>query len=158
MAETPTIEWWKLGATIVLALLAAAIAIRQTVIARQKFRLDLFEKREPIFELACKLCSLHRGTSSSSQGARNLARAELQNACPRAGFLFGAKMEAYLRDLLAKAAEMDDSREVAASSGDLASGSGARKVMHEGLRFFGNETAEGCKARFAPYLEFGKWS
>ena len=53
------------------------------------------------------MCSAYLGTSQSTQRDRELTGAEVQNACPRAGFLFSAEIEEYMRELILRAAEID---------------------------------------------------
>jgi hypothetical protein len=80
---------------LVIGAIAACIAYRQYRVARDKFRLDLFDRRYAIF-----LATWRELSRVVTDGPPQQAFSEFQNHVPQARFLFGPEIEAYLQELM----------------------------------------------------------
>lgn len=138
--------------TLTVGILAWLIARRQAAVAEAKFKLDLFEKRLPIFQQTWEIMSevVMKGTREKNYGLGN----PFSNFIPHARFLFGAEVEAYLSaavkkwtDLHAFEGERDD---------PAAAAQNAEQVRQLKEWFF-EQASTGLKNLFAPYLDFEKW-
>lgn len=130
------------------------IARHQAAVARAKLRLDLFEKRYPIFEETWKIMSevVTRGTREKNYGLGN----PFSNFIPQARFLFGEKVERYLLDAVEKWVHLN------AIEGEIGDAGVARapenaKRRADLLQWFHEQASTGVKALFGPYLDFEKW-
>lgn len=164
------LEWFKALSTFFAAAAAVVVtglfAYRQWRLAKAKLSLDLFEKREPIFLAAWKLCSLYSKTMDPVNGPtvsdRSKALVAVINACPNADFLFGKKTGDYLR-ALAKRAMLADANMSAAQAGRNADPAvkeerhSARQVVAAEVTFMGAQADSCCLAHFAPFLSFERW-
>ena len=95
------LDYWKL-LTVLLAVFAAYIAYQQFRLQREKFKLDLFEKRFQVFAASRKLLSI------ILQDARLELKDlfEYRGAVAEAAFLFGEDITTYLREIDKKALRM----------------------------------------------------
>jgi hypothetical protein len=80
------------GLTAFVAVIVAVIAFLQWVTAREKVRLDLFDKRFAVYDELRAAMSLHLG------GDTGPAFLEFARAVSRARFLFGPEVQAFLED------------------------------------------------------------
>lgn len=154
IAETPFIEWLKLAATVLLALIAAGIAVRQTMIARQKFRLDLFEKREPIFQAVWAACSAYVVQVDPSEAFKTAE--DMKNLAPQARFLFGGEIYDYILEARNFMIVMDSFHQRRAKNINETHES-TLKIQHAEA-WLAHEADEGCKERFGAYLDFSHWT
>jgi len=87
-------DFWK-SLTVIVALLAVWIAYRNFAVSRERFRLDLFDKRFKVFEAA-------RHLVSQALNAGELKRSELwafRAAVIEKEFLFGDAIVEYLNEM-----------------------------------------------------------
>lgn len=101
------IDFWKV-ATVVLAILGAYIAYRQYTLGREKFKLDLFEKRFAVFAGARKFLTLILRDASVSREHLFDYRASVAEA----SFLFDEDITEYLRLIDSKALRLHTLEEV----------------------------------------------
>jgi hypothetical protein len=129
------------------------IARHQTAVAEAKLKLDLFEKRYPIFLRAWKIMSrvVGKGTLEPNYGLGN----PFSNFIPRARFLFGAEVEAYLRDAVKKWIDLHTIESELGGAGIRAADYAERR--RELVDWFETQANTGVKALFGPYLDFDEW-
>lgn len=128
------------------------ITRHQAAIAEAKLRLDLFEKRYPIFEEVWRTMSevVMSGTREKNYGMGN----PFSNLIPRARFLFGKEVEAYLHEAVNKWADLhafEAEREEPATA--AANASKVRDLRN----WFFDQADTGVKKLFGPYLDFERW-
>ena len=91
-------EWFWKGLTIIIAAWAAWSAWQQHHVARDKLRLDLFEKRQELFE------AVQRAIIATHDLGK-FDPEDLRRAALRATFLFGSDVSHYLTELRTKLTE-----------------------------------------------------
>ena len=136
---------------LIIGLIAAGIAWRQYQTAKAKLKLDLFEKRYAIFE------QVWGCLSAVVQGElEDHPSTAFSNIIPQTGFLFGSDIQAYLKDIVAKRIDlkMIESKARANSNVVLQEDIGNRLAL---MQWFADEATTGCKAKFAPWLDFQNW-
>jgi len=138
---------------LVIGGIAAYIAWRQYETAQAKLKLDLFEKRYTLFEATWEFLSNQRTTEVGSESNMLVS---FNNVIPKARFLFGSDIEAYLRDASSKHIELRTIASKTKANGGIMVPEDIERNT-ELLRWFGTEASEGAKARFNPYLGFEKW-
>lgn len=138
--------------TLTVGIVGGLIAYHQATVAQAKLKLDLFEKRYPIFQETWEIMSevVMKGTREKNYGLGN----PFSNFMPRARFLFGRDVETYLSasvkkwvDLHAFEAEEEDPAAAAANAEQVA----------ELRAWFFKQADTGVKQLFGPYLDFEKW-
>ncbi len=138
--------------TLTVGILAWLIARRQAAVAEAKFKLELFEKRLPIFQQTWEIMSevVMKGTREKNYGLGN----PFSNFIPHARFLFGSEVEAYLFDAVKKWTDLwayeGESADPAARAQNAAKVAQLKQWFHE-------QASTGVKELFAPYLAFEKW-
>jgi hypothetical protein len=85
-------EWFQNGLTIIIAAWAAWSAWHQHHVARDKVRLDLFEKRQELFE------AVQRVIIAAHDHHGKVDLEDLRRAALRATFLFGSDVSQYLTE------------------------------------------------------------
>jgi hypothetical protein len=135
---------------LVVGLIAAYIAWRQSAIAKTKLKLDLFEKRFPIFLQTWQIFSEvgQKGTRERQYGLGN----PFSNFLPQARFLFGRDVEQYLSDAVTNWTQL--------RGFDEQEGEGRQRNIEKAqeLRmWFFNEADTGVKNMFGRYLDFESW-
>ena len=138
--------------TLTVGIVAGVMAHRQAVVAEGKLRLDLFDKRYPIFQETWEIMSevVMKGTREKHWGFGN----PFQNFTPRARFLFGPDVGDYLSKAASNWIELhgyEGERDDAVSAAQHA----AR--VAELKQWFHEQASAGIKEVFAPYLGFEKW-
>lgn len=129
------------------------IARHQAAVATAKLKLDLFEKRYPIFEETWRIMSevVSKGTRETNYGLGT----PFNNFIPRARFLFGPEVAQYLSDAASKWAHL---RGLEPLIGGGSPGAPERaEARAKLLEWFANQADTGVKELFAPYLNFEKW-
>ena len=128
------------------------IARRQAAIAQAKLKLDLFEKRYPIFQQTWEIMSAvaQNGTRGHNYGLGN----PFSNYKPRAGFLFGEEVEAYLSAAVDKWVDLST---LEAEGEDPAAAALNAARVRELKNWFYKQASTGLKELFGPYLDFEKW-
>jgi hypothetical protein len=115
--------------------------------------LDLFEKRYPIFLRVWKIMSgvVTRGTRDKNYGLST----PFNNFVPRARFLFGPEIEAYLSEAARKWARLHAlEAEIGGAGVRAADYAEQRSAL---LEWFDTQAKTGVKDLFGPYLNFEKW-
>ena len=128
------------------------IARHQAAVAKAKLKLDLFEKRYPIFQETWEIMSevVREGTRKKNYGLGN----PFSNFMPRARFLFGEEVEAYLSNAVEKWVDLHAFE--AEGVDPAARAQNAAKVA-ELKRWFFEQASTGVKQLFGPYLDFERW-
>ena len=138
--------------TLTVGIVAGVMAHRQAAVAEGKLKLELFEKRYPIFEETWEIMSevVMKGTREKHYGLSH----PFANFTPRARFLFGPEVGDYLSqaaskwiELHAYEGERDDPAAAAQNAVKVAT---LKQWFHE-------QASTGVKDVFAPYLGFEKW-
>jgi hypothetical protein len=137
---------------LTVGIVGSYIAYRQASVAKAKLKLDLFEKRYPIFQQTWEIMSetALRGTRVRHYGFGN----PFSNFMPQARFLFGKNVEAYLSNAVNRWAELhgyEGEREDALAAAQHA----ARVAELKG--WFHQQASTGLRELFDPYLDFEKW-
>jgi hypothetical protein len=138
--------------TLTIGIVGGLIAHRQATVAEAKLKLDLFEKRYPIFQDTWEIMSevVMKGTREKNYGLGN----PFSNFMPRARFLFGAEVEAYLSTAVKKWADL---HAFEAEREDPAAAAQNAEQVRQLKEWFFEQASSGLKNLFAPYLDFEKW-
>lgn len=138
--------------TLAIGIAGWFIARHQAAVAEAKLKLDLFEKRYPIFLETWTIMSevAQKGTREKNYGLGT----PFNNFIPQARFLFGKEVEAYLSDAVKKWIDLNAFE---AESDDPASAAQHAAQKRELKNWFFEQSSTGLKALFAPYLDFEKW-
>ena len=135
-----------------VGIVGGLIAHRQAAVAEAKLKLDLFEKRYPIFQETWEIMSevAMKGARRKNYGLGN----PFSNFIPRARFLFGTEVEAYLSTAVKKWTDLhafEGEREDPAAAAQNA------EQVRQLKEWFFEQASMGLKKLFAPYLDFEKW-
>src|SRR5215469_7217051 len=132
--------------TSAVGILGGLIARHQTKVAQAKLKLDLFDKRYPIFLETWKLMSetVGKGTRETNYGLGT----PFNNFIPQARFLFGEDMERYLTEAAAKWIELHTIESVIAVGGPRPADCPQKK--NDLFGWFKEEADTGVKKRFDP--------
>ncbi len=146
------LDFWKL-ATIVLACFAAWTSLQQFRLSREKFKLDLFEKRFTVFAGARTFLShiLRDGDLKTLDPLW-----EYRAAIGEASFLFGDEVTEYLEEIYKRGLKLHTDGETMRplSVGDERSHlTGERSKT---LKWLTEQLPE-LKVRFSPFLKFEMW-
>lgn len=138
--------------TLTVGIVGGLVAHHQAAGAQAKLKLDLFEKRYPIFQETWEIMSevVREGTRKKNYGLGN----PFSNFMPRARFLFGQDVEAYLSDAVKKWVDLDAFEAEAVDP--AARAQNAAKVA-ELKHWFFEQASTGVKQLFGPYLDFERW-
>ena len=138
--------------TLAVGIAGWIIARNQAATARAKLKLDLFEKRYPIFLETWKIMSevAREGTRKKNWGLST----PFNNFIPQARFLFGKDVEAYLSNAVK---QWTDLYAVEAESEDPAERVKNVARRRDLTNWFFDQASTGVKDLFAPYLDFEKW-
>ena len=147
----PELDFWKF-VTILIAIWASYIAYQQVRTAREKFKLDLFEKRFQVFSGA--RCLLSKILVTANVDLEALF--EYRGAIAEASFLFGEDITEYLEEIYRRALRLHTLHQTMdpLPRGDERSRL-ASEISNE-LKWL-NEQLPELKKRFAPYLKFAVW-
>jgi hypothetical protein len=145
---------------LTVGIVGGIIAHRQAAVAKAKLKLDLFEKRYPIFQETWEIMSevARKGTSAKSDGfapAKNYGLGNpFSNFMPQARFLFGKEIYAYLSDAVDKWAEL---YRYEAERDDAHAAAQHAARVRELKNWFHTQASTGLRELFAPYLDFENW-
>ncbi len=145
-------DYWKLT-TVVFAFFAAYIAYQQYRLGREKFKLDLFEKRFAVFAGTRRFLT-HILRDGDLQDYNYLW--EYRAAIGEAEFLFETDITEYLEDIYKHALKLKADRDTLSS---LPVGTERTQLNHEiseNLRWLTDQLPE-LKKRFSPYMKFKTW-
>jgi len=139
--------------TLTVGMVAGVIAHRQAAVAKAKLKLDLFDKRYPIFEEVWKIMSavVNKGTRDQNYGLFT----PFNNLIPRTRFLFGPDVEAYLSEAVKKWAHLHALEAEIGGAGVRAADYAEKR--RELLDWFEEQAQRGVKELFGPYLAFERW-
>jgi hypothetical protein len=135
-----------------VATIVAWIAYQQFRLAREKFKLDLFEKRFAVYSAARKLVSI----IVQKAHIENKDLFDSLRDTHDSTFLFDQEIVDYLEVLYHKAVDLDTAQR---KYGPLPVGDERTRladIEHDLLIEFGNELRK-LKDAFAPYLKFRVW-
>ena len=144
--------------TILIAAIVAFIAVQQYFLAREKFKLDLFEKRFAIFKATEAFINAIVGARSScvenfSEWHRRFSL-DTQTAC----FVFDGGMATFLDDLVKKgnrvtvAYGLKNEPRASTDPAIIEALKDAKQIQDEFITIQGQ-----LKDRFSPYLKFENW-
>jgi hypothetical protein len=140
--------------TALIAAIAAYVAWRQYRVARNKLKLDLFERRYAIFEEVWGILSriVHHDALDMNHGLAT----PFNNLLPKAGFLFGKDVEDYLNEVVRRWAELSGLHRVRmARAQEMSQAQTARALELE--TWFFEQASSGAKMIFGRYLNFDGW-
>ena len=138
-------------ATLAIGGLAALIAWRQWKVAQAKLKLDLFEKRYVIFLATWGELSHVVNSDISFQRS-----GELDNLRPQAQFLFGDEIFTYLTVISKNEIQVGIIAAKSRSNGNIMPPEDIANYL-ELMTWFFQEASEGCRVKFARYLDFSSW-
>ncbi len=145
------LDYWKLT-TFLIAAFAAYVAYRQHRLGKEKFKLDLFEKRYRVFA-ATRLLLTH----VLQNGNVTLPELfEYRAGIGEASFLFSSDLVEYLEEIYRHALKLHTDHE---SVAPLPRGDERSRLAEEictGTGWLTDQLPE-LKKRFAPYMAFNKW-
>lgn len=138
--------------TLTVGIVGGFIAYRQAAVAKAKLKLDLFEKRYPIFQQTWEIMSevVMKGTREKNYGLSH----PFANFMPQARFLYGKEVEAYLSDAVSKWLERNAYE---AERDDPAAAAQHAARVRELKNWFHAQASTGLRVLFDPYLDFEKW-
>lgn len=146
------LEWIKVISpavvALVIGLIAAGIAWRQYRVAQAKLKLDLFDKRIDVFNVVWQFLS----AAVMQEDLHPLSG--YSNVIPKARFLFGRDMAAYLEDASKRHTELWVLKK------KIANGNATHQEIDRVAdlsNWFYAQASTIVKARFAPYLDFERW-
>lgn len=139
--------------TLIIAIAVALIGAQNHRLARDRFRLDLFDKRFAVYKGVQRLLThvLREGSMDDLSPLWDFRR-DTQDAI----FLFGADIEKYIDSIDSRALEMHTTGKRYAA---LPTGEERSRLVEEETRLSKGLMDELPKLRqvFAPYLKFEKW-
>lgn len=124
------------------------IASAQKDVAAAKLRLDLFDRRLEVFNVIWAHLSRDPKTS--------WPYSQLTNLAPKAQFLFGTPIRDYLMEVHGKLVMLDHIQGLAESNGKVVPPNKVEDNYALTLWIL-TEATEGCRSRFAEYLDFSAW-
>jgi hypothetical protein len=145
-------DFWKL-ATILVALFASYIAYRQYVLGRERFKLDLFDKRFAVF-VATRRFLTHILQQASVSMEQLL---EYRAGVAEAAFLFDDHIVEYLKSVDEKALHLWTAMETMKPLPVGEARTKAAGEVSEAVRWLVDQLPE-LKVRFAPFLRFRTWT
>jgi hypothetical protein len=139
--------------TYLIALFVAYVGYRQYQLGREKFKLDLFEKRFAVFQgTRVFLSRILQDGAVKEMGYLWEYRASIGEA----SFLFGDELVNYLEEIYTRAVNMQSARD---TFQPLPVGEERTRLVGDAaqeLKWLVHQLPE-LKVRFAPYLKFKKW-
>lgn len=138
--------------TIVIAAIVAWTGWQQHRLAKEKLKLDLFEKRFSVYKGVQKFLSQIR-----LEGKPNLDHLwELQKTTQEAEFLFEAEIPKYIDSIRSKALKL---RAIQSKYENMPSGDEGNRLADKEDTIFTelNDELPTLSKLFMPYLKFSKW-
>ena len=145
-------DYWKLT-TIVLATVAAYLAYQQYRLGREKFKLDLFEKRFAVFAGTRRLLT-HTLRDGDLKDYNYLW--EYRAAIGEAAFLFETDITEYLEDIYRHSLKLKTDRETLSPLPVGEERTHLSHEIHENLGWLTDQLPE-LKKWFSPYMKFKNW-
>lgn len=142
---------WK-GLTLLIGAGVAYVAYQQFRLAREKFKLDLFEKRFAVFAATRRFLSI-----ILTEAALTYPQVfEFRAAVAEASFLFGSDITDYLDEIDKKAVRLVFTNEQMSHRPLVANHQQIVEENHQVFTWLTEQLAE-LKPRFAPYMKFHVW-
>jgi hypothetical protein len=144
--------------TTLIATTIAFIAVQQYLLAREKFKLDLFEKRFAIFKATEIFINLIVGARGSSAGNFSEWHKQFSFDTQTACFLFDSEMAAFIDDLVKKgnrvtiAYGLKSEPQASTDSVIIEALKDAKRIQDEFITIQGQ-----LRDKFSPYLKFANW-
>ncbi len=137
---------------VIVAIIVAWIGFQQFLLARERFKLDLFEKRFAVYKAAQKLLSIILRDAKIELNDIFDYQKDRQDAV----FLFDKKIVDYLDALYSEALALSITRE---EYKDLPVGKERTKLVEKGSNILKELLDELPKLKdvFSPYLKFKTW-
>lgn len=154
MTDCNQVNWLleiiKIVPVFIIGLIAGYIAWKQWEAARAKLKLDLFTRRLAIFTETWE-------TASNVVLSRDPMPPPLSmtNLLPEASFLFGAEVEAYMKELIGKMSGLAAIRRARDNNNPNSFNNNDNEIVLE--NWFLNEAKQGVRNTFSPYLDFSQW-
>jgi hypothetical protein len=145
------IEYFLTLLTIIVGILVAFIAYRQFILAKERFKLDLFEKRFAIYKGVQSLLSYILDQGNVTLDKIFQFRAETQDA----PFLFNDDIPLYLKEIDKNAVELWSTNEQRTESKGEERASLAKRQEELMLSLTGKLPE--LQNIFSPYLKFKTW-
>ncbi len=145
-------DFWKL-VTILIAAFATYVAYRQWALGREKFKLDLFEKRFAVFAATRRL--LTHVLAATNVSLEQLF--EYRAGIAEATFLFDEDITDYLTSIDDKALRLRTTMEIMAPLPVGDARTRAATEAGELVQWLTDQLPE-LKIRFARYLKFRTWT
>jgi len=146
------LDYWKLT-TVVLAAFAAYVALHQYLLGRERFKLDLFDKRFKVFS-GTRIFLTHIMHDGNLKDLNHLW--DYRAAIGEATFLFDEDITAYLEEIYQHGVKLhvDGHTMEPLPVGDERSR--LASAISENLLWLSNQLPELTK-RFSPYMKFKTW-
>ena len=146
------LDFWKL-VTVLVAVFAAYVAYRQYTLGREKFKLDLFDKRFSVFAATRRFLThvLQQANVSMEQ------LFEYRAGVAEATFLFDDGIVDYLTSIDERALRLWTSMETMKPLPVGEARAKAANEVSEALQWLTDQLPE-LKIRFGPYLRFRTWT
>ena len=137
---------------LVIGAIAAYIAWHQYKTGKAKLKLDLFDKRYKVF------LETWRYLSSAICNEQPVSPTNLpfSNLIPKAAFLFGPEIEAYLQEASNKMIVFHTIAECCRKNGNVMRPEDIQ-IYAALTSWFSNEASVGAKKRFEKFLDFRNW-
>lgn len=153
-------EWaqWVQGlgsifVALVVGLIAAWIAYQQWRVGRAKFKLDLFDKR---YEVYLTVWTYLTFIADEPSPALEKIRAELNNAIPKARFLFDAEIEQFANECQTRGIAMRRAYVAMKQANDDSKREALSKAYQDEDKWMRGQLLT-LKDRFSKYLAFDGW-
>jgi len=146
------LDFWKL-VTVLIAVFATYVAYRQYALGREKFKLDLFDKRFAVFAATRRFLThvLQQANVSMEQ------LFEYRAGVAEATFLFDDGIVDYLKSIDERALRLWASMETMKPLPVGEARTTAAREVSEAVQWLADQLPE-LKIRFAPYLRFRTWT
>ena len=145
-------DYWKMT-TFVFAAVAAYVAYQQFRLGREKFKLDLFEKRFKVFSGA-RVFLTHIFRDGD---LKTLDYAwEYRAAIGEASFLFGHEITDYLEEIYRRAIKLHSDKETMQPLSGGEERTQLTRQISENVRWLTDQLPE-LKEQFCPYMKFETW-
>ena len=140
---------------LVVGGIAASIALAQWRLARERFKLDLFELRYEVYETTFK--TIAQAMTTGVGGLfQDLVDNGLPKTRPKTRFVFGPEIEKYVDEVWRNLVALWSIDDAAMRNGNIVRPDHCAQ-RGEIMAWFNAELAGCCEQRFAPYLDFSRW-
>jgi hypothetical protein len=138
--------------TIIISALVACVMLQQYRLSKEKFKLDMFEKRFSVYKGAQVFLTCILVKAKFEMNELFEFRAKTQDSV----FLFGEDIVSYLKQIDSKALELGTSQEILEGERDTERRKPLIDKKTNSLEWLIDQLPE-LKNKFAPYLKFKNW-